>query len=232
MSYWNVTNLFLRRGFWSETAKRFTLESLCRVAHRAGRCSSFRPGLFDTWRGLWIFFNQDVLFDRRRWGSLTVKEQSEPFICRVHCHGRTECYNCMCGARRRAGGVRVLLLFLVTCIVTAWCNARNVHVMRHLADSRYSNLWDGVISKAWLNILEGVWKNWKSWDQSWGCLYKAWSCSRSREEPAEIRERENIGERQKKKRGVLSTSLCRQLWLCHRHLGSSWSCSLLYQDLL
>ena len=27
--------------------------------------------------------------------------------------------------------------------------------------------------------------------QSWGCLYKAWDCSQSREEPAEIREREH-----------------------------------------
>ena len=25
---------------------------------------------------------------------------------------------------------------------------------------------------------------------------------------------------------------CRQLWLCHRHLGTSWSCNPLYQDLL
>ena len=27
--------------------------------------------------------------------------------------------------------------------------------------------------------------------QSWGCVYKAWSCSQSRDEPAEIREREH-----------------------------------------
>ena len=27
--------------------------------------------------------------------------------------------------------------------------------------------------------------------QTWSCLYKAWSCSQSREEPAEIREREH-----------------------------------------
>ena len=30
-----------------------------------------------------------------------------------------KCYNCMCGARRRAGGVRALLLFLVSCILLA-----------------------------------------------------------------------------------------------------------------
>ena len=67
--------------------------------------------------------------------------------------------------------------------------------------------------------------------QSWGCFYKAGSCRRYRKKNQQRLVRENIGERQKKKR-VLSTSLCRQLWLCHRHLGSSWSCSLLYQDLL
>ena len=72
----------------------------------------------------------------------------------------------MCGARRRAGGVRALLLFLVTCILTAWCDAGNVHVIRHLADSRYSNLWDGVIWGAWLNFLEGVGKSWNAQDTS------------------------------------------------------------------
>ena len=28
----------------------------------------------------------------------------------------SKCYNCMCGARRRAGSARALLLFLVTCM--------------------------------------------------------------------------------------------------------------------
>ena len=73
--------------------------------------------------------------------------------------------------------------------------------------------------------------------QTWSCLYKARSRSRSkREEREERRTRrdssgENIREYRKKKR-VLSTSLCRQLWSCHRHLWTSWSCSLLDQDLL
>ena len=53
--------------------------------------------------------------------------------------------------------------------------------------------------------------------QSWGCLYKAWSCSRSGEEPAEIREREHRraseSERGKEKR-VLSTSLCECVVTC------------------
>ena len=113
-----------------------------------------------------------------------------------------------------------------------WCNARNVHVRGHLADERYSNLWDGVISNAWLNILEGVWKNWKSWDPSrLGAAYIRHGVAADREKNQKRLEWENIRESRKKKR-VLSTSLCRQLWLCHRHLGTSCSCSLLYQDLL
>ena len=69
--------------------------------------------------------------------------------------------------------------------------------------------------------------------QTWSSLYKAWSRSRSREEEKNQKrlEWENIRECRKKKR-VPSTSLCRQLWPCHRHLWTSWSCSLLYQDLL
>ena len=70
--------------------------------------------------------------------------------------------------------------------------------------------------------------------QTWSCLYKARSCRQwsRREEGNEKRfEWENIREYRKKKR-VPSTSLCRQLWPCHRHLWTSWSRSLLYQDLL
>ena len=67
--------------------------------------------------------------------------------------------HCVCSARHKASGVRALLLFLVTCILTVWCNACNVHVRRHLADNKYSNLGDGVISNLWVNVLEGVWKN-------------------------------------------------------------------------
>ena len=108
----------------------------------------------------------------------------------------------MCRARRRAGGVRVLLLFSVMCILTAWCNARNVHVMRHLADSRYSNLWDGVVSNAWLNVLEGVWKNWKSWDTSRvGAAYIRHGVAAEREKNQQRWERENIGERQRASEG-------------------------------
>ena len=32
------------------------------------------------------------------------------------CHGPTECYNCMCEARRKASRSKALLLFLVTCM--------------------------------------------------------------------------------------------------------------------
>ena len=71
-----------------------------------------------------------------------------------------------------------------------------MHVIRHLADNRYSNLWDGVISKCMtehsgscvkeLEILRHF--------QTWSCLYKARSRSRSRgEEKNEKRfEPENI----------------------------------------
>ena len=34
----------------------------------------------------------------------------------VACHGPTECYNCMCEARRKASSDKALLLFLVTCM--------------------------------------------------------------------------------------------------------------------
>ena len=32
------------------------------------------------------------------------------------CHKPTECYNCMCEARRKASSGKALLLFLVTCM--------------------------------------------------------------------------------------------------------------------
>ena len=60
--------------------------------------------------------------------------------------------------------------------------------------------------------------------QSWGSLYKARSCSRSREELTEVGESEHwraSESEQGKRKCVLSTSLCRQLGLCHCHLGSS-----------
>ena len=100
--------------------------------------------------------------------------------------------HCVCGARRKASVKPTLLLFSVTCILTVWCNARTVHVMRHLADKRYSNLWDEVISNAWLNILEGVWKNWKSWDPSrLGAAYIRHGVAADQREPEEIRVREH-----------------------------------------
>ena len=58
-------------------------------------------------------------------------------------------YSCRCGARRRAdrhrGVIAIFSYFYIDCIMQAVITVR---VMRHLGDSRYSNLWDGVISNA------------------------------------------------------------------------------------
>ena len=90
--------------------------------------------------------------------------------------------------------------------------------MRHLADKRYSNLWDGSSDSKCMTEHSGscvkeleILRHF----QTWSCLYKAWSRSRSRERGEEEEnekrfEWENIRESRKKKR-VLSTSLCRQL---------------------
>ena len=105
----------------------------------------------------------------------------------------------MCGGRRRAGSVRALLLFLVTCILIVWLNAGSVHVMRHLADSRYSNLCDGVISRIQLcgrclKELECL-----RHFQIWHCLYKARSCIQIKGENYQTSE--NIGECQRASEG-------------------------------
>ena len=68
--------------------------------------------------------------------------------------------------------------------------------MRRLADKRYSNLWDGVISKCMVECSGRCVKELEILRpfQTWSCLYKAWSCRRSRrreEEPEEIRVREH-----------------------------------------
>ena len=46
---------------------------------------------------------------------LVYTSNSDLLICR-YCHGPTECYNCMCEARRKASSGKALLLFLVTCM--------------------------------------------------------------------------------------------------------------------
>ena len=139
----------------------------------------------------------------------------------------SKCYNCMCGARRRAGSARALLLFLVTCMHDA------MQAMCMLC-AIWRTVTGGTkdLKNAWLNVRKGVWKNWKSWD-TWklGAACIRHGVAANREKNQQRLGRENIGERQKEKR-VLSTSLCRQLWLCHRRLGSSWSYRLFYQDLL
>ena len=114
------------------------------------------------------------------------------FSLRGRCHEPTECYNCMCEARRKASRGKVLLLFLVTCMhdpMHAVCM-----VMRRLADKRYSNLWDGGDFKC---MIEHSGRCVKELEilrpfQTWSCLYKAWSQpKRRREEPEEIRVREH-----------------------------------------
>ena len=74
--------------------------------------------------------------------SLKPMETSKPDVTKV-----LKYQSCMGGTRCRVGSVRALLLFLVTCIFIALHNAGGVHVMRHLADSRYKNFCDGVISR-------------------------------------------------------------------------------------
>ena len=97
--------------------------------------------------------------------------------------------------------------------------------MRHLADSKYSNVWNEGFERCMLERSKRCVKGRKTRRdfETWSCLY--------REKNQQRLERENIGKRQKKKH-VLSTSLCRQLWLYHRRFGSAWNCSLFYQDLL
>ena len=75
--------------------------------------------------------------------------------------------------------------------------------------------------------------------QIWGCLYNIRhgvaadrEKNQQRLEKDNIRECQRVSEGEKKRVLSTSTSLCRQLWLCYRHLGSSWICGLLYQDLL
>ena len=135
-------------------------------------------------------------------------------------------------------GVEVLLLFLVTCILIVWRNAGSVHARRHLANSRCNNLWHGVIPNAWLNFPEGVGKSWNAWDTSRvGTAYIRHGVAADQErhqrlenyQRSESEHRRASESERGKKKCVLCTSLCRQLWLCHRHLESSWICSLLIE---
>ena len=61
--------------------------------------------------------------------------------------------------------------------------------MRHLADSRYSNMGNEGFEKCMIERSGRCVKELEilRHSQTWSCLYKAWSCSQSREEPAEIR---------------------------------------------
>ena len=132
-------------------------------------------------------------------------------------------------ARRKASSGKALLLFLVTCmrdVMHAVCML--CAVWRTTDTVICGTEWFQMHDWTFRKVCERT-RNSETLPDLELLIYKAWSCHWSREEKKNQKrlEWENIRESQKKKR-VPSTSLCRQMWPCHRHLWTSWSCSLLY----
>ena len=146
------------------------------------------------------------------------------------CHEPTECYDSMCEVQRKASSGKALLLFLVTCMHDAMQATCMLCAVWRTRDTV-------ICGTEWFLVHD--WTFWKLCERTRNpetlpdleqLIYKGMELPLIKENEKRF-EWESIREYRKKKR-VPSTSLCRQLWPCHRHLWTSWGCSLLDQDLL
>ena len=94
--------------------------------------------------------------------------------------------------------------------------------MRLVADKGEKQpVWLSDFESAWLNFLESIRGHWNAWLPDLGLCIKGVELQPGRERNIRDHQRASESIREwESRRDVLTTSLCREVWPCHRHLKS------------